>query len=584
MLALAGLLLLPVLAAPENVRVAVIAIDSDPLAAGQHEARLVEELEAVPGLSTVRGASLGASFGFVQPKVSAGPEQSQLMAALERVRSAYYDDRVAETAAALAEAEALDARAPAAVTAALRTDVRLWRATVSLSANRADEARASIRDALSLAPGLEVDLQRFPVVVKELADTVRAQGVGTATVRLTGLPPGARVLVDDRPVESTFQVAPGAHVIDVRATGHRPYRAAFETIGPETAIAMALPTGADPVRAAALDTLLVNGTGESSLLAAAGTDVLVVVRSKTAMVAWKGKHPVRVGSDAVRARIEADLVRLRQQQEEAVRRASSAPTTAPVAVAPRGRPPAASPRSRAAEIETQGSLLAVTRLRRVEGRGGAFSTGAVAAGPSIAIAARRERWVVEGEGAYVSFQGTQYEARFADGTSESTTGGTSARLRAGGGPRQRLGEATLELTVGLTYEVTHEPALPRRAEGFNPSHARTAADVRAGLRVPIGPRQRGRFHGGVGIAPWSTWRESPSGASGSSPRPLPSLGGWAAIDWQVGERLMAGFAWRGEMRSVRFRGEARLPADPPVEDARLDEITNAMAATVSVGF
>ncbi len=69
------------------------------------------------------------------------------------------------------------------------------------------------------------------------------------TIRLTGLPSGARVVIDGRPARSPYRVAPGEHRIEVTATGYESFSRTVDVRAGRTtpvAVAMTRTGGAEP--------------------------------------------------------------------------------------------------------------------------------------------------------------------------------------------------------------------------------------------------------------------------------------------------------------------------------------------------
>lgn len=569
--------------ASSTPRLAVFVLGPDVAAVGTLQASIESELGRVEGLVLVPGAEVGLRLGHrTVPGTVVAPERARIAAALERVRVAYYEDRAADARAALAEAEVIDAGSALVLPASSRIEVHLWRAAlVLLSGNDRDAAGSHARNALVLDPRLQVDLQRFPSELKDLVDAVRKQGLPGASVRVEGLPPGARFSIDDRPLAGpAFSVAPGFHVLAASAPGRRAVRVLLEIRVGEQTITLRLPTGADDALTADLGALVAapagmnerknerkNGGGDA-LLATAGVDGLVIVHESRAVVVWRGAAANRIDAadgealpKAVAAQVENDLVR---ERDLAVGRR-----------APRRGP--------GWEVEAGSRLALASRLRRVRSDEATYSSGVAGVGPVLALSARSSRLLVEGDVSLVSFQANRYAVTTRRGGTASVRAGTLTVLRASAGGRLPIGagDTILELAVGGVHEITREDSLAG-AEGFNPSSTRTAIELRGGARAPFG--ESGRIDAGMSLGPWSRWTETPSGATGRSPRPLPSLGAWAGADWKLGSRWRAGIAWRGEVRAVQFSGDAAIPVDPPVSGARLDETIHTVNASASREF
>ncbi len=204
-------------------RVAVFAVVEDPNSAGVLERAIEAEVSRIP-MEVRQGSEIAATLNGRDDRAVGTPldeyDRKELAALLARARRAYVSDQLAGALDHLAEAQDLFEGRQASSEDRIR--VHLLRAAVFLEMGERARATSEAREILTRDPDYSVNLDEFRPSLAELVDRVRAESGRTFAVRLSNVPRGASIFVDERPVgASTLQVTGGRHRLEVRAPGFR---------------------------------------------------------------------------------------------------------------------------------------------------------------------------------------------------------------------------------------------------------------------------------------------------------------------------------------------------------------------------
>ncbi|HVO30843.1 MAG TPA: hypothetical protein VMV18_08905, partial [bacterium] len=534
---------------------------------------------------------------------------------------AYYDDRSAFALDRFGALASLYDRTPG-VPVADRVRLLLWRTAVFLALKDEAQAESEALAALTLNPELKVDLNEFRPSVKDMVDRIRARGLHTATVMVTGLPAGATVTVDDRSVSPRFVIPIGKHRITASAPGRRDVTRTFDASG-DLSVPMTLPIALDPSLESALAGMVWRGQPSPSDVAAlanlaartnadwlvvGGTRVDPAVESRVAVFSLAQGGPAYASPQipngpganaALCAWVDARL-----QSEVAGPAVAPTPTQVAV-VAPTPRPsPRSTPRpsveSRSSEqavaFDVYGGLLWKDRSRTLSA-GRSFTTAFGGVGPRVGVDATREELFGLFEAALVNYDISTLDVTLPDNTTHETVKGgssTNARLELGwrhafnqgdweGDPQVRVG-------AGILYEslaAEDVKDVGGAKLGLLSSYTREALEISADGRYPISaPSWSPAVLVGLRVSPFGAVSESPSGTTGKSP----SMG--PGVDWRVGgvatpmPRLQIEVGYEGGMRSTKFKGPVPFLAGvtPQPSGATVSETFHGFGATARWKF
>lgn len=138
---------------------------------------------------------------------------------LQQAQNSYYRDRPAAAMERLKELERLYNQVDR-VPIKSRVSLYLWRAAIFEWTEEKVPAQERIGKALTLLPGLEVDLQDFRPSFVELATKIQEKGMPSFSVTTQPAPKGAKIYVNDRRVSSQFTVTHGHHWLFAKAPDH----------------------------------------------------------------------------------------------------------------------------------------------------------------------------------------------------------------------------------------------------------------------------------------------------------------------------------------------------------------------------
>lgn len=567
------LLLLPLLAqgpaAPAaGHRVGVVGLGSDAAAAGELQRSLEMEAFSLPKISLKGGSDLASALAAPSPAPSAlsGPDAATLKQSadlLQQVSDAYFQDRAAVALEKLGALSALQERS-GNFPAAEKVRVALWRTAVYLALSDPLQAEQEAGNALVLAPDLQVDLNEFKPSVKAVVDGVKSRGLHLVSVVVSGLPAGAQLTVDDRPVPPRFQVPAGKHRLAATAPKRRPVAKTLD-VAADTSIPMVLPVAVDPALEQILDLAVWSGNAPDArtralLATRLGVDWLVVVaehddpkpEARAAMIgllpgAGSGVSPV-VPLTGAGAALTPWL--------EGVLRANVSDARAPVAARPR------EPRAPAElALAADAGMVWSSRTESL----GAFRASFSGAGPAIAAGASKGPLAGGLDVSYVSYALSTLEVTRADGSRQSVPGGSSLAVTASGGWRHLFGagdeEGSPSLFAGLglgfaRHDATDVTDSSGTALGLLPAWQRIAVDARARARVPVGGGLAAVA--GAAVSPVALYSETPSKSSGASPKPGLGLAWEAGLGWQpTGSRLTLDARYSGATARTAFSGPAK---------------------------
>lgn len=561
MIAIAAALLLAAAAgstSTSTTRVAVLPLAEDAASEGRLAHDVETRLRATPGISVRDAAALAPADAPLDAPAADAALLQTTGKLFDTVETAFAEDRIPDALAGLARIAAMQDGATH-VRAPDRVRLCLWRAAVFLAGNDRASATTAAHDALVIDPALTVDLKVFPPPVKSLVEQVRARGLGSIRVTLTGLPRDASITVDDRPVKPTFTVPPGHHAIVATAPGRRAVESRLD-LATDATLSLSLPALVGPADRAAAQAFLWTDGAPAALRAAAshaGVDVIVVAGSRGGELRariWRADSaaaPIAATSSDALARAVGDALR-------------PAETSRAVRVLPH------LPRVPAGTWMRAG-VLGLSRARSVRGGGASLGTPFGGAGARLEGGWARAHLDAHGALSFVDLA-TPLTVRFPDGSRSTVSGGSLARVEAGAawriGSPDSLG---LELGGALFYERLS--ASDPRGYGLLPSHTWIGLAVDAGAGLPLGRNLDAEAR--VGIVPLSTWQETPDGATGSSPGVGLSPFARVTLGWTAAprRRWIAGATL--EETQVSFSGSARAPFDPPLQGAQ--------ATTLSIG-
>ena len=559
----------------EPPRVALVVVGADAKAAGALTRSLEGRLVALPQLrlrTSEQGIALlaPAESGEIAASDPLGVRVSEK---LPQIARSFYDEKLDDALATLNAAEAVRGRSALA-----RLRLLMWRAAILDAKKDKAGSEAAAKEALALAPDVEADARIHPPELRELLTRLKPNIGRSASLAVVAYPPGAVVRVDDRLAEGRVSLSPGKHLVVVTSRGYRPLEALVNVTGDAT-VTLALPVvyGSDAGLAA---------------YAEGGTDAAVVVLARKLEV----ESVVVVATDpgkALRAnvwgRMPAAPVPAATFKDDAAGQAALADW-----IEARFKPEIArAPDLRSWTWTATGGPVFAARQRSLPSGGKGFNASFAGFGPGLAVRASPGRWRIEGGASLVTYALGSFETAFPDGTSARAGGGSTSAVRAAGGyafgsgrsGREDRSEIAPFLAGAWERHSADDVADERGLLGFLPSHERAslAAGVQAGF--PLGKIGNGpaRLSARVAVVPLSTWRESPSGSSGRDPMPDTGFEGAAGVTWEPGRWILAAQA-EGEFRTVRFQGEADLPADPALRGSRLREGTQQFSVTFGRAF
>lgn len=604
--ALLGSLLL---AAPP--RVGVVAVGGDAGAAGELQRAI--ELR----LGTSRKVIV-AGTAEIATTLSPGPQnapgavrpvdpalQKEAAGLLRQATDAYYEDRAAVALDRLAALAALQDRTNA-FPVSERVRLLLWRTAVFLALKDEAQAESEALAALTLNPDLKVDLNEFRPSVRDAIDRVRGRGFRTATVVVSGLPPGAQLELDDRPVTAPFRATLGRHRLTARAPGRREVVRTFD-VQSDVSIPMTLPVSTDAATESVLSALA--GSAEltreqrtltEEIISRLKLDYLVVARpdgadARATIVNAKGGALAAPAGNAsaVAAWIEGKVA------GEAAGGSVGVTTPRPPPTARATPPPGAVARrprtgsSPGLAIAASGGLLWSSRTRTLSGKdAGDFETSFGGAGPRVVVDASMGSPFARVEAAFLSYGMSTLDVTMPDGSKEQVTGGSTTMGRLHVGWRQSFGRGEPDAApsvwagVGGSFEQhgATDVADDSGDIGLLTSYSRTAVELAAGGRYPFGGAMQPALSAGLVVAPVSTWSESPADTTGKNAAPGLALGWNLGVAFQATRKIGVSVEYGGAMRSVAFEGEAAPPVDPALTDATIRESFHFFGATAGYRF
>lgn len=228
----------------------------------------------------------------------------------------------------------------------------------------------------------------------------------------------------------------------------------------------------------------------------------------------------------------------------------------------------------------------ISRERSISGENGTgYSAQFVGGGPEVAARIRPPLGVVRLDLAWLSYQLSS--ARFGGaGNTVTAHGGDSVRARGMVGYEHDFGgRGSLAGYGGAGWE-SHRADDPRGL-GLLSSYRRISVDaeIAASVRLRLVPMKRLPSIGAhIGVTPWSSWTERPTGASGSNARSGPGVSWGVQSGLPIGDRWEGVVAYRGELRFVRFAGTANARVNPPIEGATVREFFNSAGVSLNRSF
>lgn len=582
-------------------RAAAIAVGEDAALAGTLQRELDRRMAGVPGVA-VRGiGEIASRIG--EPSSEPAPVLDPAVATqatdlLDAAIDAYYQGQFVLALDRFAKLQALQEQ-NGAFPMSRRTQVLLWRIAVFLSLNDAAQADAQALAVLSLDPEARVDARsEIPPSVQQVLDGVRASGRLTLhTVLVNGLPPVAELSCDGRSVASRFKTVPGPHRLEAKSPGRRTVVRTF-TVREDTSLTVSLPAAPKGGMRPLLEAIAAAGTVQpeaevsfAEIVAAIDADWVVIAdagreggQAARAAVWSRETNRIEKVSDPVPAGAAAEAAlgawAERSIAELLAARGKAKDRGGPVAVDETGW-----------MFDVGAGLLAIGRHRVLSGSGNELETMFGGSGGRLRVDADALSAAFLLEVDYVSYAMSGLEVRMGD-TVHRADGGSTLAARLGGAWKIPLGGSLRNgpfLRIGNVVDFEQHAARDARfANGARmnllPGYLRLTSELRVGGRMPVvrGAARNWMLDVEGGVAPAALFLEKPDGASGDAPRSAPSF------SWRAG--LVSDGQWNvaaeyaGTMRSVRFRGESRIPVDPLVEDARIDESFHTFALRVGRRF
>ena len=590
-------------------RVGVVTVGEDAAAAGDLQRAIELRLSASRKAEVVGAAEIAAVLpagpGSTAPATRPLDPAVQKEAAslLREATDAYYQDRAAIALDRLGALAALHERA-AAFPVADRVRMRLWRTAVFLALRDTAQAEAEALTALNLDPDLVVDLNEFRPSVRDAVERVRARGLRAATIVVPGLPSGATLELDGRPVTPPFKALSGRHELTARAPGRRDVKRIFEAGSSDLSVPMYLPVATDGPTETALTALATSSQPPREAREVAeriasrlDLDWLIVAVGRTndargIALSSDGDvfhaSPVASGNAAY-----ANLAAWFDQRILAEPAVAATPrptrTPGPVQAGPGGVVG-----SRALAITANGGLVWSSRNRRLSGDGGSgFDVSFGGVGPRVTVDASLGAPFAHVEAAWITYGISTLDVTLPDGSKSDVDGGTTtfARLQAGWRHAFTPGEPdagpSVYAALGGSWEshAANDVRQPGSGDlGLLASYQRTAVEVALGGRMPLNAPLSPAISGGLVVAPTSTWSETPSNTSGRKPSPAFAFGWSLGVAAKPSDRLTVSLDYTGSMRSIAFEGTAKAPLDPALTDPTLDESFHSLGVTAGYRF
>ncbi len=593
------------------VPAAVICAGNEIDVVAELQASLLGRLGAYPGIALLPPQKLATVSGVLRTGDAAGPASADpaLQAAiaeattlLDQAKAAYYEDRTAmalERLGGLASLQERFARFP--VTERIR--MRLWRAAVFLAAEDEDQARAEAREALVLGPDLTVP-KEFRPSVRDLVERARATKLPTGKVTVVGLPAGAKVTVDDRPVDASFTVPLGRHTLVVSAPGRREVARVLQVDG-DLQFPLDLPYDVTPALEKLVGELVWSERPPPAVVqklstlgrklgvewmvfasARKGPDLqvraaLIDARAETAALSLT--LPFRGGvGEALGSWLEGHFQAPRAPPVSSAGASASVPSGSagppPASGRPSGPLPtvvAASSRPGGVRVTAEGGVLLSLIARELAGKdGGTFKSQFFGVGPAVAVEVAGRGWLAATEVGWANYGLSTLDTQLSDGSTVSVKGGSTARARVLGGYRHLFGQRdsdgspALSASMGFAYErgTFNDLTVEEEAANLLPSHQSVESLARLDVRIPIGV---GRLR--LNVVPRGEVRlvhaytETPAAASGKYDGGW-AFGGGASIELD-GRRSAFAVRVTQEVRGVAFTGDAKPAYDPPLVDS-----------------
>lgn len=573
---LANALMSPCVAVAQTTRVGVIAVGSDPVAAGALQAKLDRALGSQKNLVVIPRAELALRLAAGS---AAARDDGRLAGLFAQAKEAYFDDRLDEASGRVEEAARLIDEG-LAVPGNDRVTVLTWRTALAAAAKDEKKADEQARLLLNLAPDAELNLDVFRPSMKKLVDELRPKLQKPIEITIEGAPAGARLEVDHRLVDAKFRIGTGRRTLIVRAPG---YRAVSITYGAETSRAVAVAVALDPGDKAlvGLETAVWSDGASPALTelgARLGVDAFAIVAARPdgairAILLQRGGSARR--SESIAGGKETSVASWIAGELGSTGTKTAFPSSTPIEGG----------RSGGVAWTLDAGLAVSQRSRSLEASGGAgFDAAFTGVGGFVDGEAWHRAFVGGMRGSWTNYDLSTATFSLPDGSKASVVGGQTLRMdfRTGGrvlGSPERWG--VVALVEGVWESHTAQDLHDDQGDlGFFASYNRIAAGL--GVRGEAAVSSV-RLHGGVSVHPLHQWLE-PSAKTGKRPE------GSTAFGLRAGAAMPIASAWElqteylGEMRRVAFKGAADAPVDPSIEDATISETVHSLSLTVRRRF
>jgi len=590
----------PAPAVDKRPRVAAIVLGSDPAAVGELQRELDDRIAQLPSAHALNAAAIAEVLAIPAPPAKPrDPEAAKKAATLfDQATAAYYRDRAAQALELLDQVGKLqdaDAQTPPSD----RVRFQLWRVAVYLALGDKPQADAAAIQALALDPRIEIDTAEFPPSMQDAITDLRARRGRPVTILVSGLPAGAKLLLDGRPATERNDAFAGRHRLEASAPGRRDLLRTIDAQS-DAAVRMPMPLLLDTSLEAQVTGILARG-----MTSPADAPVVAAIGKRV------GAEWIVLGGVARAARIVVVKVDGAKSFTSQTVPPNAALTLVPFATETLAKqlPPPPSTGGRFGggigtgpaptlpggwAMELRGGALAANRSHNVTGTGGKpLSAAFMGVGPSLSLDVSRGIFLGSIDASYLDYGVSYLDVTLPDGSKGKVHGGSVAAGTLGAGARIPIGPADpdgswISFLAAFGFEqLTAEDvsATGGTKLGAFANVTRTAVDVRAQGRFAVsGGTQPVGMLVGVSVSPYSSWTESPTGTTGKTPAPAISFGWNLGVEWAPARTLALRLAYRGEQRGVKFTGSAGGNAFAGLTDARETDLVNSVGLSAGYRF
>ena len=267
-------------------RVAVVCLGPNVETSGALQRALEDRLLQISGITLVRDDTGGTPALIEESTPSSDPGADlEVKSLFDEARQAYAEGEHARALDRLSAIATIRQRFGGGGRA-VQVQLRLWRATAFLKLSAELDAEAEATEAINLQPDVELAPQSYSPELIALVTTLRAKLPPPASVVVEGLPQGASIRVDGRPVWRDFRVLQGKHRVKITAPGWQPWEHVIaidgnKTLTPGLALSLDKDVSQRLTEAAWWGSLAADDDGAlAKLFHRTGADFLLVVATK----------------------------------------------------------------------------------------------------------------------------------------------------------------------------------------------------------------------------------------------------------------------------------------------------------------